>query len=81
MKEKKGKEKEREDIGGLWKGDIKLRKKRNKILKDIYINLNLSNINLIFRLVESVFNVGYSGREIKNRVRTYIATSDFYVVY
>ena len=74
------KEKKQEDIGIIWRGEIKVNEKRSEILEDICIALNASNVDAMPRLVESAFDVGYTAEEIKNRVRICMARPDFDVI-
>jgi len=74
------KEKKQEDIGIIWKGDIKVNEKRSEILEDICVALNASNVDAMPRLVESAFDVGCTAEEIKNRVRICMARPDFDVI-
>jgi len=57
-----------------------VKEKRSKILENICVALNASNIDVIFRLVESAFDEGYTAEEIKNKVRMCMARPDFDVI-
>jgi len=52
----------------------------NKILENICIALNASNVDAMPKLVESAFDAGYTTEEIKNRVRICVARPDFDVI-
>ncbi|MCK4429755.1 MAG: hypothetical protein KAW19_00485 [Candidatus Aminicenantes bacterium] len=80
MKEKKEKEKKQEDIGIIWKGDIKVNEKRSEILGNICIALNANDLDEISKLVESAFDVGCTVEEIKKAARGCIARPDFDVI-
>jgi len=80
MKEKKEKEKKQEDIGIIWKGDIKVIEKRSEILGNICVALNANDLDEMSKLVESAFDVGCTVEEIKNAARGCIARPDFDVI-
>ena len=80
MNEKKEKEKKQEDIGIIWKEDIKVNGKRSEILGNICIALNANDLDEMSKLVESAFDVGCTAEEIKNAARGCMARPDFDVI-
>ena len=79
-KEKKEKGEKQEDIGIIWRGDIKVNGKRSEILENICIALNANNVDEISKLVESAFDVGCTAEEIKNAARSCMARPGFDVI-
>lgn len=57
-----------------------MKQKKSEILEDICIAINASNVDAIFKLVESAFDAGFTANEIKDRVRICMARPDFDVI-
>lgn len=57
-----------------------MNKNKNEILDKICIAINSNNVSIIFSLVESALDHGYSIEDIKNRVRFCLSRPNFDVI-